>query len=97
MEVLFLDITKVKIIIGQCGQSGCMHALYVLNNCGSGWDINNLNHNQWLLGYYIQEGAFARASYRVEKLSIREVLRRQLGKHTFPVDPQQRPSRFPYF
>jgi hypothetical protein len=35
IAVLLLHIPKIEIIVGHSGQSGRMHALDVLNDCGS--------------------------------------------------------------
>jgi hypothetical protein len=35
ITILFLDITKIEIIVGHRGQSTCTHALYVLNDRGT--------------------------------------------------------------
>ena len=35
ITILLLDISKIEIIVGQGGQSDCMHRFNVLNNRGS--------------------------------------------------------------
>jgi hypothetical protein len=35
IAVLLLRIPKIEIIVGHCGQSGCSHALDVLDDCGA--------------------------------------------------------------
>ncbi len=57
--------------------------------------IKNLEHIHWVMGYHIQKCAFAWPRYRIKQSSMQEA-HWQSGIHTFPVDPQERPCRFPF-